>query len=664
MTERAAPSTAGGASRRAAGFAVAVLCLFLALKVAYAVATGPATQVPWVAVLFVLPLLYALPGPRRLMARYRWPVLAVQAVLTWVPFAIFGGRWVVGLGGLLAGLVLLTVRGRLSWPAAGLLLAADVVLRATLVGLPVTPTWSAIVWVVVAFIDDALVFFGMVRLAQIVGEVEDARRQTAELAVAQERLQAAGALQSAIGQRLADVSACTVAARQALSRDAAQARAHIQAVGAAAREAVAQAREVTPSHPSLPRHEPAAPPLTASAISARLAWAVLAAVLSGYAVQGVNNLFGEHDGLRLGPLVAAGLVLSVALQLRHSGAAGKGGRPRAWPVTLGLQAVLAYVFFLPFLTADVGVLSPFLAGSLLLLVPSRWRWVGYAAVVASYSVLWATVPLHGVPAAPYRSAVYALYHGATIAGVGLMVYGLSRLAGLARQLEGLRGELVRMAVVTERLRVARDMHDLLGLGLSAVALKADLIGALIGRDDARAAAEIGEMGRICAAARADIRLVTGEGARLSLAAELAAAEQVLASAGIQVRADVPAGRLPGVADEVLAPVLREAVTNVLRHAAAAACTIEVTAGGGAVRLQVGNDGVTQRPATGTAAGGEGRGLANLRARVEAAGGRLASSRDGGWFGLTAEIPLPCARPARAGLPGLRRPLFPAGRRAG
>ena len=122
-----------------------------------------------------------------------------------------------------------------------------------------------------------------------------------------------------------------------------------------------------------------------------------------------------------------------------------------------------------------------------------------------------TLPLRGTHPGSGQRVPNALYVAAITAEVGLLVYGLSRLAGLARELEALHGELARMAAVRERLRVARDVHDLLGLGLSAIALKADLIGALIGRDDARAAAEIGEMSRICAAARADIRLVTGDG---------------------------------------------------------------------------------------------------------------------------------------------------------
>jgi two-component system, NarL family, sensor histidine kinase DesK len=330
------------------------------------------------------------------------------------------------------------------------------------------------------------------------------------------------------------------------------------------------------------------------------------------------------------------------LQLHHSWAARQGRRPRAWPVTLCLQAVLSYVFFLPPLGAFF-TLAPFLAGSVLLLVPGRWRWAGYAAVVVSWPALYATVPF-GVLAG-YRGTLTILYEAASIAGVGLLVYALSRLAGIAAELEAVRAELAQMAAVRERLRVARDVHDLLGLGLSAIALKTDLIGKLIGRDDDRAAAEIGELGRTCAAARADIRLVTGGGQQLSLAAELAAADQILASAGVQVHASMPAGPLPATADGVMAVVLREAVTNILRHSTATSCTIEAAAGDGAVRMAVSNDGVTgpDGPPGGDGRRGAGRGsgLANLTARVQAAGGQLSARRTGdGSFELTVQIPLP------------------------
>jgi signal transduction histidine kinase len=156
--------------------------------------------------------------------------------------------------------------------------------------------------------------------------------------------------------------------------------------------------------------------------------------------------------------------------------------------------VLVYTFVFPFIWAEVNDLAPLLAGSILLLVPGRWRWAGYTAVVASYSVLATVLPLRGNTLTAGQQIPYALLLAAVTAGVGLMVYGLTWRAGLAAQLEALGGELAVMAVVRERLRIARDVHDLLGLGLSAIALRTDLIGRLIGRGDAQAAGEIGELG--------------------------------------------------------------------------------------------------------------------------------------------------------------------------
>jgi two-component system, NarL family, sensor histidine kinase DesK len=641
------------------GFAVAVLCLLLATRTADAISAGQHGQVPFIVALLVVPLLYAFAGTRGLLDRHRWQAVLVQAALTWVPFAVFGRDWHLGIDGLLAGLVLLLVAAPVSWLLAGGLLAADVTLRATVTGLPAAPGWYGVILVVTFYVDDA-VFFGLVRLAQVVGEVEDAHRRAAGLAVAGERLAAARSLQAAVGRRLAGISAGVAAARRALPRDAARARAEVAAAGAAARDAASDARALAAGPGAAPGPEPAAGPGGWAVIGARLASAVLVTVLLGFGIEASADAIEVHPGAGVIALAVGDVIGIVAVQLYVAWAVRDGGRPRSWPAVLAVQAALVYAFSFGFSGFSGGVLAPFLAGSVLLLVPGWRRWAGYAAVVASVSVLYAALPLRdlGPPFAP--RPLYALFFAMVAADVGLLVYGLSRLAWRARELEGLRDQLARMAAVGERLRVARDVHDLLGLGLSAIALKADLVGALVGRDDARAGAELEEMARVCAAARADIRLVTGAGARLSLAGELAAARQILASAGIQVSADGPGCPLPAAADEVLAPVLREAVTNILRHSAATACTIEVTAGGGVLRLRVGNDGVPERTAPGQPSVPEpgSRGLANLTARVQAAGGRLTTGQAGGRFDLTAEIPLPVpagvspAREAVAGpLPG-------------
>jgi two-component system sensor histidine kinase DesK len=196
---------ADDASRRASVLAAAVLCLLFAVRVADVVALhGPVTaeallQVPFTVALFIVPVLCAFAGTRERLARRRWLVLGVQAVLTWVPFAVFGGSWQVGIGGLLAGLVLLMIPGWMSWLAAGALLAADVVVRASVVGLPWEPAWSGALYAVITFVDDTAVVFGMIRLAQLVGDLHEARGRAAGLAVAVERLEAAEALRSAVG---------------------------------------------------------------------------------------------------------------------------------------------------------------------------------------------------------------------------------------------------------------------------------------------------------------------------------------------------------------------------------------------------------------------------------------------------------------------------------
>jgi two-component system, NarL family, sensor histidine kinase DesK len=622
------------ASRRANAIVVAVLCLLLVAKIADGVGSGGPGQVPFVAALFVLPLLYVIPATRHWWTAHRFWLLGAQAVLTYVPVAVFGSSWVLGLSGLLAGLVLLAVAAPASWLLFGALTAAEVAARIGLVGLPAGYGASAGLAVVALFVDDALVLFGLTRLADMVAQVNAARSELADLAVSRERLTAAGALRSAVGERLTAVSGRATAALQAADRSPARARELITEAGVLARQALADVRGTTVTdRPSAGTKETAVPG-TGAAVAPRLALTVLVVQLAGYWTQTVNNVLGAHFGPGVTGAAIASWLAVVALQLRHSLPSPAGGRPRAWPWTLTLQALLVYGMF-PALGWIAFSFVGFLAGSALLLLPGRRAWAAYAAVVASVSVLLAIWPVHGTIPRPGIAEVIYLT-AATAAGIGLLVYGLSRLAGLAVQLEALRGELARAAAARERARVARDTHDLLGLGLSAAALKTDLIGRLIGRDDARARAEIAELRRICAAASADIRLVTGEGLRLSLDAEFALAREVLVSAGIDLRADMAGGLAPAAADAVLAPVLREAVTNILRHSSARQCTVVMAAGGGVLRLSVSNDGAAG-PVAGD--GGPGHGLANLTARVEAAGGHLISRRAGGRFDLIAEIPM-------------------------
>ena len=357
-----------------------------------------------------------------------------------------------------------------------------------------------------------------------------------------------------------------------------------------------------------------------------------------------ENVHGVPGGYSI-PVVAltiADAVALVILQLRHSWPSRGLARPRGWPVTLFLQAILTYALF-PLTGWHPLVMAGFLAGSVLLLVPAVPGWAAFAAVIATLPVLSAVKPIAGLsPGEEWLGGLVFLTLES--AALGLLVYGLTRLAQLAVQLENLRGELARKAVAGERLRLARDTHDLLGLGLSAIAMRADLIGKLIGRDDARAGEEIAELARICATARADVRLVAGLARDLPLGAELAAARDVLASAGIDVRMCVSADPPPEAA-AVLVPVIREAVTNILKHSSASYCVLEMTSDGGLLQLSISNDG-SDETGSGPLAeiGRTGHGLRNLAARLEAAGGDQTATLEDGTFSLAVELPLVESQP--------------------
>jgi two-component system sensor histidine kinase DesK len=593
-----------------------------------------------VAALAVLPLLYVVPATRPLWLRHRYLLLAAQAALTYLPFAWLGANWAPS--GWLAGLVLLTVPSPGSWFVTAILAALEAAVWSSMVvELPGQSTTLAAVWAVIAFVFDALILFGLARLADLITAVHAARNELAEAAVTAERVRAADSLRAAIGGRLTEAAVRSAAALQAIAGNSSLAREQIAATAVTAREALTEVREVAARYRDVPWPE-ATPAEPGELLAPRLAQAVLVVTLCGLAVVypafvAVNDL-GVPGGYSTAVVVwtIAVAVALVILQLRHSWPSRGVARPRGWAATLLLQAVLTYAL-VPATGWHPMTMCGFLAGSALLLIPGAPGLVAFAAVIASVPVLWTVKP----PPVPttLESLGGMLFLTVESAALGLLVYGLTRFAWLAVRLENLRGELARKAVAGERLRVARDTHDLLGLGLSAIAMKADLICKLIGRDDARAGTEIAELARICATARADIRLVAGEARDLPLDAELAAARDVLASAGIDVRARISADPSPEAA-AVLVPVVREAVTNILKHSSASYCVLEMTADTGRLRLLVSNDGSDNADGAPLAAADRpGDGLRNLAARLETAAGHLAIRREGGTFSLAAEIPL-------------------------
>ncbi|MGI5128035.1 sensor histidine kinase [Pseudonocardia sp. CA-107938] len=633
--------------RRVWTFAVAFLCAeLLAVCGVAAFWAGPLAAVA-AAAAFVLPLLYAVPRTRPLWLRHRILLLVVQALLTYGPFAVFGHGWVAGLPGLLGGLALLAVTAPWSWVLLGLALVVDGALRIAVVGLPETAGYATTTLIFVVPLYGAVALFGLVRLAGLVNDLRAARARLAALTVTRERMRAAQRLRAAIGDRLETVTTHAQAASTALSTDPDEARRQLADAAAEARQALGQVRAMVSEDRQAPEPEPPAEGAAEPTLAPRLARVVLALALVTLSALLVATAFRDHHaGALVQSTSVVGIVVIVALQLYHSTAWRERRRPRGWVWTLTVQLLVLALGFFPVLHSTIHGLGGFVAGSALLLLPGRWGWpifTGIQVAIAVHSLV--------LPVLDAADIVYSLLMTLTS---GLVVYGLSRMAGLAAELDGTRRDIARLTVVRERLRVAQDTHDLLGLGLSTVALKSDLAGRLIGRDDARAAEEIAALLRVAAQARADVLAVTADARHISLQAALDAAAEALAAAHTitEVRGAELVDLLPDDVDALLATVLREAVTNVLRHSTAQRCEIALAVADGTARLRVVNDGVA--PAGAPSAERGGNGLANLAARAAAAGGRVSTRSAGGRFELSVRVPI------AAGSGGLGEDPLPAG----
>ncbi len=226
--------------------------------------------------------------------------------------------------------------------------------------------------------------------------------------------------------------------------------------------------------------------------------------------------------------------------------------------------------------------------------------------------------------------------------VGLAVVGCSasavrRLVATTDELHAAREELAHLAVAEERLRFARDLHDLLGHTLSLIVLKSELARELTVIAPERVASEIGDVERAAREALREVRTVVAEYRQPTLEGELAGARELLAAAGIEAHIEHAAGTLPLAFDAILAWAVREGITNVIRHSRAQCCIIRTTRLAGEAVVEIIDDG-----AGGVGYSSEsGSGLAGLRERVVAHNGRLvAEPRKPGGYYLCAALPFP------------------------
>jgi len=198
-------------------------------------------------------------------------------------------------------------------------------------------------------------------------------------------------------------------------------------------------------------------------------------------------------------------------------------------------------------------------------------------------------------------------------------------------------EVRRLAALAERERIGRDLHDLLGHTLSLVALKSELAARLVDSDAIAARRELTEVGRVAREALVQVRSAVTGIRSTGLAPELASARLLLESDGVAFDYAIAATALPQDVEQVLALALREAVTNIQRHARARSARVELTVDGGEAVLSIRDDGRGGAMAPGN-------GLWGMRERIEALGGCLrVESTPGRGACVEARVPLPKAR---------------------
>ncbi|GAA4691336.1 sensor histidine kinase [Phytohabitans rumicis] len=245
--------------------------------------------------------------------------------------------------------------------------------------------------------------------------------------------------------------------------------------------------------------------------------------------------------------------------------------------------------------------------------------------------------LYGFAAAHGASNPFARVLG--MAAAVLFVVGIGRASmwtlAVVWELDRARHLQASLAVAEERLRFSRDLHDVVGRTLSAVALKAELAAQLARRGRAEAIDEMLEVRRIAEESMTELRAVVGGYRTAELDVELAGARSLLDSAGIGCRVVGDGAGLPAAVQSGFGWVVREGATNMLRHSEATTCTITLRPGDdGTVTLTMVNDGVTGRTA------GGGTGIVGLTERIAALGGTVtAAPEPPGRFRLTARLPI-------------------------
>ncbi len=308
----------------------------------------------------------------------------------------------------------------------------------------------------------------------------------------------------------------------------------------------------------------------------------------------------------------------------------------AWVLSILAAAIFVPLYLYGFTVGGTRLLSVSLAiygiGSLMMPVnPGANCFFIYAAAFIGFAGSprfggwWLVAMLGGIVAQAWAFAwpLYASVPTFIVAGiVGATNINVAEFRRRGMELRIARDAVVEMARVAERERIGRDLHDLLGHTLSVIVLKSELAAKLADRDPERAVREIRDVEQISRDALSEVRKAVRGYRSEGLNDAIGNAERVLVAAGIRPHIDCTAVALEPDEERALAFSLREAVTNVIRHAQAQQCWITLTSSSGRAVLEVRDDG----------RGGnapEGSGLSGMRERLRQVAGTVERSGDGG-----------------------------------
>ncbi|WP_031050487.1 sensor histidine kinase [Streptomyces sp. NRRL F-5650] len=344
----------------------------------------------------------------------------------------------------------------------------------------------------------------------------------------------------------------------------------------------------------------------------------------------VNDLLhgGHSVGVQvLGWLGLLGFVVWYMLLIFRT---GRGDRTRPVLASLAVLAAESTVLALG-LGREWLVLFVYVAiasGAALPLRLARWTIPGASALLTALALV--------VPGG--TSFIAALLLPALLGGFAMT--GVRELIRTTIALREARATVAQLAANEERLRLARDLHDLLGHSLSLITLKSELAGRMLPAHPDKAAQQVADIEQVSRQALVDVREAVTGYRRPRLAAELAGAKVALTAAGVAAELPGepdPAG-VPEEAEAALAWALREAVTNVVRHSGARRCVVELlrrqTLDGAVLELSVEDDG-SGGPASANAPG---NGLTGLAERLEKVGGGLETDGSRRGFRLVARVP--------------------------